>query len=180
MDKKIIFNKSDLKIVDWLDSNTSLFGLNSNLMEIVVPNYTGDQSEETIDQVGGVKDVLVSIRRNQINQKTDQLLSDGFTWNNIQFSLDQIHYNDYRDTVTYLKNGTLSYPFKIKGKGNNYYELQNDEDTDSFFNTGMSVKRQILSDGWTLKDGGTDSSGNTHKALSDMTISELVNFVDPR
>lgn len=129
-------------------------------------NITG--TETNLSEIVTFKPEYIKALYTKINTKTDNFLKIGFTWNNILFSLDQEHLNDYRDTVNYLKAGVLQYPYEIKGSNNQSTNLTADN-IDSFFTTGLTYKETITKEGWTIKT-----------SLSEKTELELLNFVDPR
>lgn len=125
-------------------------------------------NETNVSQIPTFKSEYIKALIKNINTLTDKKLKDGVIWNNVTFCLDKEHLDDYRDTVTFLKQGVLQYPYTIKGQNNQYVELTA-ENVDSFFTTGLTYKETTYQEGWTITN-----------TLTDKTELELINFVDPR
>lgn len=138
----------------------------NNIGKNIYLNVNGNETD--ISEISNFKPKYNSSLYLAINNKTDEILKTGFTWNNITFSLDQEHLSDYKDTVTYLKEGILQFPYEIKGDNNESIMLTTGN-IDSFFNTGLTYKETITREGWNIKN-----------SLSGKTELELLNFVDPR
>lgn len=124
------------------------------------------------------RDFLESKIREEINSKTDDILSYGFMWNNIRFPVTletEITHKIEFDLRQLLPSGHI-----IKGEGNQYYQMSNPaSEYESFFFTGVQFTTEVIATGWTLKDGGT-LDGQTVTPLSELTPSGLLYYRDPR
>lgn len=143
------------------DNTTETFFTRNIYLDIV-------GNETNISQIPQFKTEYIKALTNNINKVTDKKLQDGVVWNNVTFSLDKEHLDDYKDAVMFLKQGVLQYPYTIKGQDNKFVQLTADN-VDSFFSTGLNCKETMYQEGWTIVT-----------SLSGMTNEQLINFIDPR
>lgn len=107
------------------------------------------------------------ITRKLINKKTDDIIANGFWWNDIKFAGDIEHQMSYK--ASHDLREELSYPYTIKGVGGGYYQMSTSAEFHGFFLSGMQTIEGYIQYGWYLKDG-----------LTGMTHAELTGYVDPR
>lgn len=162
---KIVNNLPTTDIEKFLPTNTT-----SELVQLNPRNIYLDVkgTESNVSEITSFKAMYISAITSMVDNNTDILLSKGFVWENVNFPMDIEHFNDYRDTVTYLKSGILIYPYTIMG-ANKQSVILTADNVDSFFSTGLSFKESTLQSGWNLC--------NTLKTLSEI---ELINFKDTR
>jgi hypothetical protein len=103
--------------------------------------------------------------RQDIDDRTDELIDNGVIYSEIQFRTDVKHQNQYM--FSYLLN--QAYPYTVKGIGQNYLTFQNRTEHTAFIGTCFASLEALLKAGWTLKD-----------ALDEMTTEEMLAWVDPR
>ena len=103
--------------------------------------------------------------RDVIDLKTDELISNGFTYQEKDFKTDIEHQNSYM--FDYLLN--QNYPHTVKGKDADYITFQSREEHTLFIGYGFGNVNEIIRYGWELKDG-----------LSELTYVQLLVWVDPR
>ena len=131
---------------------------------------------------------LMSAIRKQINEKTEELINNGFTF---KLSSDPQE-NEYTVAMTrslqennmnigiMLDNDILEYPQKIKiSSGNNYLVVSDKDDKDELMTAVVNFIAEKINDGRALKDGGT-VDGVSYSSLADYTLDQLKNFEDPR
>ncbi len=71
--------------------------------------------------------------------------------------------------ATYDMRSVLTYPFKVKGAGQNFLMLQNEAEVAAWFLTGFQHVHGNLQVGWDMKD-----------AVVSLSHAELIAYVDPR
>jgi len=106
-----------------------------------------------------------SCRRQDIDDRTDELLAAGFTYDNKQFKMDLEHQNSYM--FDYLLN--QEYPHTVKGVGDAYLTFADRDAHTLFIGTGFGTGKVIIEGGWALKD-----------ALDAMDKAALLAWTDPR
>lgn len=126
---------------------------------------------------------LECLRRNlrqEVDHRTDRILSSGMFWQGSRWSADKIHFDDYRDACQQIMTGLAS-EILIHGIGQDAYVMLNASNVQEFFELGKKFKLDTMFDGYRIKDlGGTLSSGLEIKPLKEMSIEELREWRDPR
>jgi hypothetical protein len=105
--------------------------------------------------------------RDQIDTKTNEIIADGVTYNDIQFKLDVEHQLTYKGA--YDLRAFITYPYTVKGEGENYLTLDDEAAFTTFILTGFTHIDSAIRGGWVLK-----------AALETMTYEELLAWTDPR
>lgn len=110
---------------------------------------------------------LLNCVRQDIDRKTQELITYGFIFSGVRFpcTLDQ----QMNFKATYDMRDILTYPFKVKGAGQNFLMLQNATEVASWFLTGFQHVHGCLQVGWDMKD-----------AVASLSHAELIAYVDPR
>lgn len=104
----------------------------------------------------------------EIDGKTNELISEGFTYDNKVFSMSaeaQINW-----TNLFMIRTTLSYPFEVSTLDGGCYDFQNSDALAIFYSTGLSFKKGIMDSGRELRKD----------CLEVTTIADLNLIVDER
>ena len=124
------------------------------------------------DETQKVKNALYNLRYNQINNKTQKLIYSGIDYTykgeTVHFYFDQFNQLEFTALRIKADANELTYPYKV-WEGNNSLEFAIKADLIAFLNTVFDFIQNKKIEGKNLRD-----------SLLVKTISELVNFVDPR
>ena len=136
--------------------------------EIVHNNYISDHQAEydTWCEIHCKDDLIQSIR-DRIDVYTDELIDIGFEYSNVQFKMDVEHQMTYKDVYDFRQY--VTFPYTIKGVGENYLTIDNEQDYTTFILYGFQWLTEVITTGWSLKT-----------AVETMTYQQLLAWVDPR
>ena len=91
-------------------------------------------------------------RRNaEIDTKTGELISYGFTYDSIQFSLSELAQLNWIGLKQADVNNLITYPFNISTKDDDEYSLASSSDVTSFYIAGLGTKITLLAGGRSIK-----------------------------
>ena len=117
------------------------------LEEEELKGYSNWLQREGIFDLNVVKEQFYKI----VDNKTDQLILNGFYFNGIKFGLTQTDQMNY--TGLLIKKDILTYPYKMKGFDNTiFYEFDSAIEIENFSNTVFLNVNQILNIGWEIKE----------------------------
>lgn len=106
-----------------------------------------------------------------IDERTAELIGDGFVYGSKAFSLSLPSQAKMMGTHQVKDHPALTYPIKWNSKDDlDFYELQNAADLESFYLTGLGTVRAHLDSGTALKD----------QVRAALTIADVAAIVDTR
>lgn len=91
------------------------------------------------------------LRLKEIDNKTQELIAQGFTFDSESFSMSSLAQNNWVGLKQAAQNDLISYPFGISTKDDGEYELTSKTEVTNFYVTGLEVKIGHLSTGRALK-----------------------------
>jgi len=109
--------------------------------------------------------------RNLINARTAEIIENDFVYSGINFRLDLRHQMLYHNL--WEMRTRLTYPCTVKGAGDDYLQLTEEELGDFVF-AGLAHVQRSLQDGWSLK------AALSAKAYPFRTYSDLLSWKDQR
>lgn len=114
-------------------------------------------------------DLIRKFKIDDIDEKTDEILKNGFIYDEIEFGFtmeDQLNY-----LGLYTMRDCLQYPTSIKTKiENDFYTFENSEQVALFAMTACGWKQNVYQSGWDLKSA----------VIECQTITEICNIEDLR
>jgi len=112
---------------------------------------------------------MTQYKRDIIDENTDEIIANGtFIYHDNHFKLDSEHQSSF--TGIYNIKHLLTYPYKLKGVGDHFYQAENSQDVENFYVTGLIALETIFQYGWYLK----------YTLLPSLTLEELEVWEDPR
>jgi hypothetical protein len=147
------FSVSEVIIVAWVPEDTSL-----------IYNEQGYIPDPRL--IMSTEEVKLC-RREDVDMKTDCIIDNGMIYQNIQFKLDVQHQLSYKGS--YDLRQYITYPYLLKGVGENYLPVNDESEFSQFILTGFGFIQQVLHQGWTIK-----------QSFETMTKEQLLEWVDPR
>ena len=105
--------------------------------------------------------------RDDVDAKTDCLIACGYEYQNIQFKMDLEHQMSYKSVYDFRQ--FLTFPYTIKGVGENYLTFQNEAEMQTFTLYGLGWMQAVLQGGWEIKT-----------SFETMTYQQLLDWTDPR
>jgi hypothetical protein len=110
---------------------------------------------------------LVEVIRADIDEKTHLLIVHGFMYKGLNFPCPLDQQMNFKSTFD--MRALLTYPFKVKGEGQNFLMLEDEADVFNWFMTGFQHVHGNLQVGWQMKDD-----------VAALTLQELMSYQDPR
>lgn len=114
-----------------------------------------------------VHDSWVRIRRDELNDVTDNIILNDFVYDDVHFKLDVQHEISY--LATFVMSNYIPYPYTIKGIGSEYVTLTSQGHFVDFIGNAFGFMEGHINYGWTLKD-----------SLTGLTVEQLKAYEDPR
>lgn len=114
-----------------------------------------------------LKPGLLTSLKDRIDLKTDSLIAAGFTYADKPFKLDLEHQMSYKGA--YDLRAYLTFPYTIKGVGENYLELADEAAFTQFILAAFTYLQTVIQTGWGIKD-----------SLDALTYAQLLAWTDPR
>ncbi len=103
-------------------------------------------------------DALRTKRFGEIDQRTSDLIDEGFTFDGKVFSASINAQSNWHWVLSFANNNWLSFPVTISTKNHGEYILDNAADVDSFIQNGFSQIKGHLDSGRVLKKSITDAA----------------------
>ena len=147
----LLENYGEGHVIRWVPDDTSL-----------LPASDGGVADPRLIMDEGIVRMCI---REDIDNRTDELIAQGFVYQSIQFKMDTEHQNTYM--FSYLLNQT--YPYTVKGVGENYLIFQDRNEHTTFIVSGFTACSTIIQTGWGIKE-----------SLDEMTKEEMLAWVDSR
>lgn len=125
-----------------------------------------DVRDKTSDEK---RSCLLDQRQQEIDEKTDELIAtDTFEYGGVDFKCDLEHQSTFLSL--YSVRNLLTYPYTIKGVGTGFVDIENADEFQTFYLTGLQYVETILQTGWYYK----------YTVLPSLTLAELEAWEDPR
>jgi hypothetical protein len=87
--------------------------------------------------------------RDQVDALTDQMIAEGMLYEGIRFKLDVEHQMSYKGVYDF--RSFISFPYTVKGEGENYLSLADEAELATFVLAGFQYLESIIKEGWTIK-----------------------------
>ena len=110
--------------------------------------------DPAIDQAtldGEWLDYLKARRYEEVDKRTQELISEGFVYDSVTFSLSSMAQTNWIGMKQAADLSLLTYPFAVSTKDDGEYELDDLADLDAFYQTALGVKITHLGSGRALK-----------------------------
>jgi hypothetical protein len=113
------------------------------------------------------QDELLQKIRDEIDMKTQGIIVGGYLYSGVLFPCPLDQQMNFK--ATFDMRAMLTYPFKVKGRGQNFLMLADQTDVFNWFMTGFQHVHGNLQAGWQMKDD-----------VASLTREQLIEYADPR
>jgi hypothetical protein len=104
---------------------------------------------KTLADIPGAVELLKADIRARIDASTEAKILAGYTYGGVMFELNLETQLDFLGL--YVFRGFVTFPFRVKGSGMTFLELENLASLESFASGGMMHKHAVLAAGWAAK-----------------------------